>query len=185
MIRQGTSFDQFHGPRILISKTFVPALVLLCLVPAITACGGELDDDIDQVFDPCSAITLSPTNANDAELQSIHDAVGMWNGLGAELSVYSDEEPSADTVIPIEFEDAAPMFRGIYRDEIGDVVINRSLSDQDKRAVVIAHELGHAFGLVHVEDDESVMMSGNVDLVPGSVDVAALTELWPDCSLGE
>lgn len=182
MIRQGTSFDQFHGSRHLLSKTFFQALVVLCLVPAIAACGGQFDDDIDQVFDPCSAITLEPTNANEEELQSIHDAVSMWNELGADLAVDSDEETSSDAVIPIEFEDAAPMFRGIYRDEIGDVVINRSLSDRDKRAVVIAHELGHAFGLVHV-DHESVMMSGNVDLVPGSVDVAALAELWPECSL--
>jgi predicted Zn-dependent protease len=51
---------------------------------------------------------------------------------------------------------------------------------------VIAHELGHAFGLVHVSPDTrpSVMNPGNTTVAPNDGDRAALEALWGTCGDG-
>jgi hypothetical protein len=48
--------------------------------------------------------------------------------------------------------------------------------------VVIAHELGHSMGLVHVTTYESVMKSGNLTVEPQAADAQALIDIWGQCS---
>jgi hypothetical protein len=48
-------------------------------------------------------------------------------------------------------------------------------------ADVIAHEIGHAFGLVHVTGRASVMNAGNIDVAPNAGDAADLSALWGAC----
>jgi len=47
----------------------------------------------------------------------------------------------------------------------------------------VAHELGHAFGLVHVPQSErtSLMNPGNISTPPTVEDQAALAALWGTC----
>ncbi|HEY5949139.1 MAG TPA: matrixin family metalloprotease, partial [Kofleriaceae bacterium] len=47
--------------------------------------------------------------------------------------------------------------------------------------IVVAHELGHAFGLVHVSDRPSLMNPGNVTTPPNESDRQALAGLWGTC----
>lgn len=117
---------------------------------------------------------------SESERASIAAAVDMWHEV-SDIAV-TVEPRSGLTSIPISSEDAAPMFYGVYRDDVGDIVINRQLLDEDQRAVVVAHELGHAFGLLHDDDPRSVMQPGNVTTPPSDYDVWQLRTHWGACS---
>jgi len=157
--------------------------IVACLA---TACTAAPDDTaLALTFDPCGAVLIEPAaDVTASEGASIDDALALWN---AELAVTASRTTSAvirptPPVLAVRFEDAAPVFHGIYLDDIGEVVINRGIMDPGIRAVVVAHELGHAFGLLHVEDRDSVMNPGNLAVVPNADDAAALFALWPSCA---
>jgi Zn-dependent peptidase ImmA (M78 family) len=78
---------------------------------------------------------------------------------------------------------AAPGVFGFYDDVDVKLEISDALSD-DQRAIVIAHELGHAFGLVHVAATEraSVMNVANLRIAPTAADQLAVAALWGDCA---
>lgn len=164
---------------------FAARVMLASLFLAVAACGNS-DETIDITFNPCDAVTLRAVDATDAQLESMRSAADMWNEWGTRLRVLgptdSVEEP-AGWEIPVGFQDAAPLFFGIYRDELGDVVINNSLDDTGERAVAIAHELGHAFALPHIDDRDSVMNQGNLERPPDGADAEDLSSAWPDCDL--
>lgn len=165
-------------------RFLVPVLILSVVA---SACGAQ-DDDITLTFEPCEPLVLEPAaNASLEERQSIEDAAEMWNLYGTRISLADAEEEEEAETIPIEFEDAAPMFFGVYRDEMGDVVINDNIDGRYKRAIVVAHELGHAFGLEHVEHNErpSVMVPGNADVGPTDSDANVLQQMWPNCELDQ
>ena len=83
----------------------------------------------------------------------------------------------------VEFVPSAPGVYGLYDDTDLILEISNALTD-DQRAIVIAHELGHAFGLVHVPKEEraSVMNVGNLQIVPTDDDRLAVAALWGDCA---
>jgi hypothetical protein len=61
------------------------------------------------------------------------------------------------------------------------VLVNRALTVASERAITIAHEVGHAMGLPHVDGRPSLMNPGNLTLEPQPGDAAALVELWGAC----
>ena len=130
------------------------------------------------MFSPCQPLALELVGATDeARDTSIDDAVAMWNRVGATLTRTAD----APDTLPVHFEDAAGNFHGVYEDEVGAIYVNLDLIDPHERAVTIAHELGHAFGLVHFDRGDSVMRRANIVVEPGTADGAALRELWGAC----
>ncbi len=152
---------------------------LLSLLVAAVSC--STDSTIDIVFDPCAPLLLAAqAGANDDELGSIRSAAAMWDTrVGAQLTCeIADGVPT----LPISFEKASPIFYGIYRDERGDIVINTEIHDDTARAVVIAHEIGHAFGLPHIEGRDSVMNPANTTVAPNAEDAAALAARWGQCA---
>ena len=123
---------------------------------------GSTDDTIDRTFDPCAF-------AIDTTVAGVSEALALW-GL--------ESAPGAPEIV-ITFEDAAPSFHGLYDDEAGMIYVNSRLTDPAARAIVIAHELGHAFGLPHIDVRTSVMNRGNLSTTPTLDDVALIASCAP------
>jgi hypothetical protein len=146
------------------------------------ACGGSPPDEtIDVQFDPCDASIVSATDSTPTELESVDRGLGMWNEA-AGLSLARDTVLVSPALV-IRFQDAYAAFRGAYDDEHGIAYVNRGLSDPYARAVTVAHEVGHAFGLTHVDPGTraSLMNPGNIAILPTPDDVALLRASWGDC----
>jgi hypothetical protein len=155
---------------------------LLLSALAAAACGqGPQDETLDIVYDPCVPLVIQPENASEAELKSIDDALPLWNEIaGTQLT----RDPSVDAPrLIIRFEESAPMFYGIYLDETGDIVVNKTLDQHYERMITVAHEIGHALGLWHVNRGErvSVMNPSNVKTPPMLSDAQELEATWGTC----
>ena len=120
------------------------------------------------------------TTATGAELASIARASQLWTAVG----VTGPGQPDATASVAVAFVPAAPGVFGFYDDVDVKLEISDALTD-DQRAIVIAHELGHAFGLVHVPASEraSVMNVANLSIVPTHADQLAVAALWGDCAI--
>ena len=149
-------------------------------------------------FDPCLPLALVVDEGTSAaRVAGAGAAVDLWNQAAASrLSVESatpalgpagapPAAPPADApaTLPVHFEVAAAPSHGYYDPERGEVLINDDLMARSL-VVTIAHEVGHAFGLVHVSGRPSVMNPGNLDVEPNAGDVAALAALWGACGGG-
>jgi len=137
-----------------------------CLAFVAACSGGGGDTTIDLTYDPC-ALTIV---VDETGRQGVDDALALWGFTQA------DGPPLAVT-----FEQAATAFHGLYDDERGIVIINSAIGDPAVLAIVIAHELGHAFGLEHRSDRTSVMNSGNLATPPTADDRDAVNALWGPC----
>lgn len=143
---------------------------------------GPTDQTIDIVHDPCEPLVLAPApDATGAEVDGVSAAMALWQDR-ADARLTMDDVPGAMR-LPIRFESAALAFFGLYDDEEGIVFVNADLEDPYERAVTITHEIGHAFGLVHVGRGErrSVMNPSNLDVLPTPEDVEALATIWGPC----
>lgn len=146
----------------------------------LAACSGaQGDQTIDITHDPCAGTTLGG-GETDTQRTGIDDAIALWASEGAQLSRV-DASRSGAPMISVVFEPAAGAFHGVYDDEHGVIHINDDLVDPTQLAIVIAHEMGHAFGLVHVTDRTSLMNPGNLSTPPTDEDRLAVEALWGDC----
>lgn len=138
---------------------------------------------MDQTFDVCETVVLDVEGATAEQRASVADAIGLWRAMGiGNLTV----EPVTDAPrIAVVFKDAAAPFHGYYDDERAIVYVNATIDESSARAITIAHELGHAFGLWHIEDRISVMNSGNLTIAPTDEDRRDIEALWGTCSVVE
>lgn len=147
-------------------------------------CAADTSDHTLQVvFDVCEPLALVPgAGADPAELASLDAAIEMWNRLGqSQLSRATASSSTTQRTLEVRFETAAAVFYGVYDDERGVVFINHRLADHQQRAITIAHELGHAFGLFHIGGRDSVMNPTNLQIEPTAEDAEELRALWGDC----
>lgn len=144
------------------------------------ACGVEPQGP-GIVYDACAPLQLIP--AEDTQLEEregIATALGMWRDVGV-------TGPRLDAIteaqVPVIFQTAPSAFRGQYETSSGAVYVNRRLIDPYQRSVTVAHELGHALGLPHVDPEEraSLMNPGNLEIAPTQEDAEALARLWGEC----
>jgi Metallo-peptidase family M12B Reprolysin-like len=161
-------------------------------------CVGAADGPVAALADPCADIVLVPsTNATDDERASIAAAADMWAAVaGTEMQLAGGTADATAataatgataataataTAIPIRFASAPLAFLGAYEVARGDLVINSDIPDEAASAITVAHELGHAFGLVHVAGRDSVMNAGNTTIAPNALDAADLAARWGLC----
>lgn len=147
-------------------------------ITALAACGASADDTIDNTYDACAPLALVSADATEVQLAGMRGAEALWREHGA---------PSlglrAGATLEVRFEPAAAPFHGVYDDEHGVIYINDDLADVTTLSIVIAHEVGHAFGLVHVPASQrpSLMNPGNLSTPPTAEDQAALAAIWGSC----
>jgi hypothetical protein len=138
--------------------------------------------------DPCDALVLAPIEATPFELDGVVAARALWRDRG--VSAFDPASASAPAatgeaapVIAIRFDDAAEAFHGVYDPPSATITINRAIADRTTLAIVVAHELGHVFGLAHVaaRTRASLMNPGNLATPPTDADQRTLEALWGTC----
>jgi hypothetical protein len=165
-----------------------PSSVFLLLSAALgctVGCGADASSTGPAIhFDPCATITLQPdAAATTAQTAGLAGGSALWNSsAGTGLTVGAAGGASSASV-PVHFQTAASPFHGLYDAQHGEIFVNEDLVDSPL-AVTVAHEIGHAFGLVHVSTTErlSLMNPDNLTVAPTSADVDALAGLWPRCN---
>jgi hypothetical protein len=139
---------------------------------------------VDTVFDPCSPLTIMPGSDTQAhEIQGIEDAILAWDRvLPTRIDIGDPVDDSP--VISIYFDPGDTFYRALYLDKRGEILVSRDRLSADDLGLAIAHELGHAFGLLHVSKDErpSVMNVGNLEFLPSAEDSHLVSDLWAACA---
>ncbi len=125
-------------------------------------------------------MVIPAADALASERDSIDEGLGLWNDAAM---IGAARVEQGDGVIEIRFAPSLPAFFGRYDGDSGSILINRDIADGGARAIVIAHELGHAFGLSHVpiENEASLMNPANTRVSPTARDVERLRAIWGDC----
>ena len=165
-------------------RPLLAAAVAVFSCAALTGCGdagGPDESGPPVMFDACAPLALiADPGASAAQSAGIVAGMSLWNAAaGSRLTLAAD---AGATGLPIHFQAAAPPFHGLYDAPRGQVFINTDLSG-DTLAVTICHEIGHAFGLVHVPADQrsSVMNPNNLVVEPTAEDVDTLAMRWGVC----
>jgi len=149
---------------------------------AAAGCGtGGAGSPVDAIeYDACAALPLVlDPGVTDAQSAGIAAAIALWNERAGTRLTLAGAPGSAG--LPIHFQAAAAPFHGLYEPS-GQVFINNDLSGP-ALAVVIAHEIGHAFGLVHIPAGQrtSVMNPNNLVVEPTPEDIDTLALRWGVC----
>lgn len=148
----------------------------------LLACSA--DQDIETTFDPCSPLAIVTGDGTEPhEVQSVEEAVIAWaQVLPTQIEVVApDAATDAAAAIDIRFDSGDTFYRALYLDSIGVIRVSRDRLAVDDLPLAIAHELGHAFGLLHEDGRESVMNVGNLEIAPTPEDAAAVRALWDSC----
>ena len=158
------------------------------MLAALAACSGSARSEY-VARDPCSALAITTGATTAAEHDGVAGALALWRARGVsafDAPEATDDAPDGSTdaaAIEIRFDDAAETFHGVFDPAADRVVINRAITDPATLAIVIAHELGHVFGLAHVAPAArlSLMNPGNLIMPPTDADQRALEALWGTC----
>ena len=146
----------------------------------VAACASE--SAVERTYDRCSPLTIAlAPGASVAEVSGVEGAILAWSEvLPTQLAIGTGAQ--SHDVLPLHFESGVS-YRAMYWDSLGVISVSRDLLDPADYPVAIAHELGHAFGLLHVDTSErpSVMNVGNLTRGPTADDAAAVRALWESC----
>jgi hypothetical protein len=153
------------------------------MLVALAACGGS-DRSEYVARDPCATLVVTAGDATAVERDGIAGALALWRDRGvAAFDATAAAGAAPAGAIEIRFEDAAAAFHGVFDPAADQILINRDLADRATLGIVIAHELGHVFGLIHIAPAArlSLMNPGNLITPPTDDDQRALEALWGSC----
>lgn len=146
-------------------------------IATLYACtNGDEVVTIERTVDACSPLALVSAAPTEVQYAGMQGGMELWRDRGAPAL-----GRRAGSTMEVRFDEAAPPFRGLYDDSEGVIYINRGIIDERTLSIVIAHELGHAFGLPHVDERISLMNRGNLATPPTDGDRVALEALWGRC----
>jgi hypothetical protein len=173
------------------SSTLLVVIAIVVSAMAATGCGDASNAPAAVQFDACLPLLLAAdANASADQLAGITAALELWNtaadtqlGLPATGPTAGAASTASPPLLPIHFQSAAAAFHGLYDDQDVQIFVNLDLTEH-ARVIAIAHEIGHAFGLVHVAPAErlSLMNSGNISVDPTADDVSELAARWGRCA---
>lgn len=142
-------------------------------------------------------VSISPSTDGATTLDETHQltveqAIDLWSSVlpidaswktSGKLDGARDNLPALaeEKALLVTFRELSPILNGTYVDEDGEILINNALSEKEQ-AVTLAHEMGHAFGLLHVENSPSVMNAGNKTTAPTDEDADLMRALWSSCN---
>jgi len=155
-----------------------------CAAVVAIGCGdGSGASTAAITFDPCAGVTPAIAGTpTQPQSDGVAAAIALWNATGQTRLTAAGDTSAAP--IPVHFQFAASPDHGLYDGQRGVIFINDDLTG-DPLAVTLAHELGHAFCLVHIDPAtrSSVMNPGNLSTVPSPADAAQIAALWGRCAL--
>lgn len=146
---------------------------------AVSACTSEDSSYvIERTHDACAPLALVSEAASSLQLEGMQAGQDLWVDRGAPAL-----GRRAGATLEVRFEEAAGAFHGFYDDHEAIIYINDGIANREALAIVVAHELGHAFGLLHVPASErpSIMNPGNLTTPPTVEDQRAIEALWGAC----
>jgi hypothetical protein len=150
--------------------------------------GAGVSGGPDIAYDACAPLALmSDPGSTDTAAAGIAGAIALWNAkAGTHLMLPGGPGATGAAGLPIHFQAAAAPFHGLYDAPRGQVFINTDLSGAPL-TITITHEIGHAFGLVHVPPDQrsSVMNPNNLNVEPTAEDVDTLANRWGVCGASD
>jgi hypothetical protein len=130
------------------------------------------------VFSPCAPLVVVPEEGTlPEELASVRAAFALWQAVGIDAFTL-ESLPDAPRLL-LRFKDGPSPFHGVYEPSVGLVTVNRKMQDRP-RDITVAHELGHALGLPHVDPAvrASVMNPDNHTEAPNPQDERELHLRW-------
>lgn len=147
------------------------------MIGGSSACSQADSADV-RTFDACQPLHLIIVDEGE-RVASVDAAIASWSAVG--MTTLSRGDGDLDEArLPIRFTAGASSEFGLYTGD--EIAINDQLTG-DALGIVIAHEIGHAFGLVHISPDarSSVMNPRNLATGPTLDDDAAIAAIWGSC----
>jgi len=147
----------------------------------VTACAAN--EEVETTFDPCSPLEIVVTSDHVEDVEAVKAALAAWARVVPVGDVAVTPGTPAAGQLTVRFLDGEQPVRGMYYDSVGLVEISRDMLAPEVYPIAVAHELGHAFGLLHVEASTraSVMNVGNTTVEPTEQDAIEVIAKWASC----
>lgn len=159
--------------------SYMVFLALLGCIPRY-----PLGESVQLVPDECVSAAMGGRILSD-----VGSGAHLWDGLGGAFTMdQAPEQVSVTCDVALPPDASGHVAVGEWNGRVGiSPALWNGVLDEDFNspyfdvgiASIIAHELGHAMGMVHESDGRAVMFHGTTDALPGPTDAQQLCSLYP------